>query len=580
MSVHRKTYSRSSRLVESALKEAAKREGKLPNENVTGSPQNVFQAFSNGYARSSQGTSPCRNKGKLTPRSLFSSPSDKENSPNSQAKKLRVEARSPSPQYDDWFSNNSPKLPPVRTYKSKLSSVKKAYPSLDMSKSKILSDKTQNSPVTFKFGSPVRVDLDTDPLSLRNHDEDGYAKRTKLDPREIGFDNLGNTCYINATMQCLLSLSPLISDLSKSCDTRPRNKLIDSFFELVQARESGYMETTKESLRKLHLALGVLDEEFAGYRMQDANELIIRLFDYLKTHYDAYNKGLAEPVSVLMTPESTESDSDDEGSCWSNNPIRSNFEFKLVEEFLCAECGKKGDVKKQISDSLWLPVTKEEEDIASIQNDSAEKLETFVDNFTLEEALGVAMKEERENGCDNCGKTTKFVAESKFLSLPRVLMIQLKRYVYCDGYLNKLSNPITITPLLDISAWMASSTKFPPHWPNDKKLHVSSSSNPELLSSFGLSSMKDADSEKVASCAANGCQYKLFGVIQHIGTSAHSGHYIAYISSPSEDRWRCYDDTNVTEVSLDHVIGDESSKNAYILFYVQDFVYQEMEQVS
>ena len=88
--------------------------------------------------------------------------------------------------------------------------------------------------------------------------------------------------------------------------------------------------------------------------------------------------------------------------------------------FFIFRCGKKGDVKKQISDSLWLPVTKEEEDIASIQNDSAEKLETFVDNFTLEEALGVAMKEERENGCDNCGKTTKFVAKSKFLSLPRL----------------------------------------------------------------------------------------------------------------------------------------------------------------
>ena len=51
------------------------------------------------------------------------------------------------------------------------------------------------------------------------------------------------------------------------------------------------------------------------------------------------------------------------------------------------------------------------------------------------------------------------------------------------------------------------------------------------------------------------------GVVSHIGTSATSGHYVAYIHT--SEGWILFDDTNVREVSEAEVLKQQ----AYILFY-------------
>ena len=57
--------------------------------------------------------------------------------------------------------------------------------------------------------------------------------------------------------------------------------------------------------------------------------------------------------------------------------------------------------------------------------------------------------------------------------------------------------------------------------------------------------------------------YTLTGVLVHIGSSAHSGHYIAYVRTPSQ--WYCTSDKNVTCVSWDIV----AAQPAYMLFYTR-----------
>lgn len=56
-------------------------------------------------------------------------------------------------------------------------------------------------------------------------------------------------------------------------------------------------------------------------------------------------------------------------------------------------------------------------------------------------------------------------------------------------------------------------------------------------------------------------KYNLFGVINHYG-SMHFGHYTAY--AKNEDKWYCYDDSNVTPIQEESKVVTEA---AYVLFY-------------
>jgi ubiquitin carboxyl-terminal hydrolase 36/42 len=56
--------------------------------------------------------------------------------------------------------------------------------------------------------------------------------------------------------------------------------------------------------------------------------------------------------------------------------------------------------------------------------------------------------------------------------------------------------------------------------------------------------------------------YKLYGVLVHLGYTSHSGHYYSYVRAPN-DVWYKADDERVSVVSK----NDALNQNAYILFY-------------
>ncbi len=63
------------------------------------------------------------------------------------------------------------------------------------------------------------------------------------------------------------------------------------------------------------------------------------------------------------------------------------------------------------------------------------------------------------------------------------------------------------------------------------------------------------------------CQYLLTGVIIHVGKSATSGHYTAYVKQPgSSHRWYYMDDCHTQTVSEKDVLKE---RDAYVLFYTR-----------
>eukprot|EP00041_Stephanoeca_diplocostata_P007106 m.97948 g.97948 ORF g.97948 m.97948 type:complete len:765 (+) comp16733_c1_seq8:244-2538(+) len=71
------------------------------------------------------------------------------------------------------------------------------------------------------------------------------------------------------------------------------------------------------------------------------------------------------------------------------------------------------------------------------------------------------------------------------------------------------------------------------------------------------------------------CAYHLCSVICHVG-NVGGGHYYAYGRSPVDDRWYCYDDASVTQVDATEVAACQ----AYILFYQRGRTRQDVKTAT
>ncbi|GKY95003.1 hypothetical protein MPSEU_000464900 [Mayamaea pseudoterrestris] len=117
-----------------------------------------------------------------------------------------------------------------------------------------------------------------------------------------GLTNLGNTCYSNASIQCMSYLPVLRSyllsgqyktagDLNKDNPIGTGGKLLEEFADLVRMLWSG--RGGEKSPSKFRAQLGKLKAQFAGADQQDTQEFLIYILDML--HEDS-NKVRKKPM--------------------------------------------------------------------------------------------------------------------------------------------------------------------------------------------------------------------------------------------------------------------------------------------
>lgn len=387
-----------------------------------------------------------------------------------------------------------------------------------------------------------------------------------------GLHNLGNTCFLNSTIQCLAYLPPFVqSILSIPPSTKnnnhqhharktPKGKLVTHTVQALFRRLHNTGSNKKVQLpgggsgavtpRDMANALDYLSSykrggyKFRRGRQEDAHEFLVHLLDCM-------NDGELREAGINQ-----------EKSGWRDRlPVprldQTTFVVSLVLSWMLAlrrqsliltdtstvQCSFfqhrvfggyfRSQVKCGICEyksNTYDPFL----DLSLEVNKSCRSLDDALREFSRKEVLD----SDNRWRCSGCKKRVRATKQLTVFRPPLSLCIQLKRFSFSEfGGFGYGGSGQKITKRVS--------------YPADLRLPLSD---------------------------GRSCEYQLTGAVLHLGQSPTSGHYTAFVRKPTNgkrDQWFCMDDSYAEPQHEQHVL---QSRDAYLLFYSRKTVKLDLPQ--
>ncbi|KAF0313058.1 Ubiquitin carboxyl-terminal hydrolase 37 [Amphibalanus amphitrite] len=371
------------------------------------------------------------------------------------------------------------------------------------------------------------------------------------DPLYIGLPNYGNSCYQNATLQALLGLCPFLNDMIAlhSGPESDQCRTLHAVAKLMVLRQKALSHCVSSHLSNLRDVFGDIDPAFRGTEMQDANEFLLRLLDTIKDEIDA-----RQP---------------------SANPVRDNFQFQTMENFMCIRCQKR--MPRWQESITWF---------VSVPRRQGSEVPT------LQDALRLSMQpERRELLCQHC-RHGECLVTTKVSQLPRTLILHLNRFFFRGDESKKVQANVSIPKFLYLNEYVADDVKRPPEWRCKKSLlrdlsdiseqarlerppvpllpppapaplsptpaPAPGGESEDLAAEQGhLSEFRAEDDQSRRSLdLAGDNNYRLVGVVSHRHAFGPLCMYVADVYSVGRGHWFHHDDRSVSRVQESDVLGD------------------------
>ena len=346
-------------------------------------------------------------------------------------------------------------------------------------------------------------------------------------PKLVGLRNVGATCYMNATLQCLINTESLTKYLlnesnftiimnnsnlyeltSSYCEVlsnccrddiiyyRPKKfkEVISEknpLFSGIQANDSKdlvdfLLEEMNNELKQLEFTKSSIDNINFNYSNIDLSNKEQSL-NYFKLMSQKQNKSIISKTFYILTENLT--------TCLSCNETKYNYQVMSYLEFFL---------------QTVYEFSKQDKNTQSSKKRRVDLYTCFLQYYEPTNFNG-----NNQIYCQTCKKQEDGIYYNKLYSLPPTLILAFNR-----GIGNSYDCIVDFPQTLNLEPLVQNKTNY---------------------------------------------IYELKGVITHLGASGITGHYIAYIKHCIDGKWYCYNDSTVTLCNNQE--NDFNNGTPYILFY-------------
>ncbi|KAM4742723.1 ubiquitin carboxyl-terminal hydrolase 37-like [Anableps anableps] len=222
-------------------------------------------------------------------------------------------------------------------------------------------------------------------------------------------------CYMNASLQSLLTLKEFVEDIKSQEDVLvlcSEAQLMRCFLNIVRCRSSPDSRLKLEVVMRFKRVLSIQAPEFGQDGMKDAHEFLTAVLNQIRK---------------LLLPLTETAITMGRNYCC---PVQRHLQFKMQNMRTCKGCGVQS-IK--------------EEDFIMLSLD-------LIAGGSVQDMVNMhQMERELEFRCE-CGGNTSSLA-SKFLTLPNYLILHLKRFMFTENLVMvKLEDPIILCREMTVAA--------------------------------------------------------------------------------------------------------------------------------
>ncbi|TPX77781.1 hypothetical protein CcCBS67573_g00939 [Chytriomyces confervae] len=345
----------------------------------------------------------------------------------------------------------------------------------------------------------------------------------------VGLKNLGNTCFMNSTLQCLSGTVPLAryflggnyrKGINRANPMGTKGVLVEEFAQVIKAMWSGQESiVTPAEFKK---RVGEFNEQFKGTEQHDSQEFLTFLLDTIHEDMNIARGVRSKQIDTKSQEDETIPDEIRLQMAWNNyrstnwSIIVDLFQGQLKSKLECLTCGT---TSTTFNTFMYLSVPIPSHNSAG-QKGGPVYLDECLDKFVEIETLD---GEDAWN-CPRCKCKRRTRKTMTIAKLPTILLVHLKRFYYQGPFKSKIDTYVDF-PLasMDLGKYLAAS-----------------------------GGRSDSN------------VYDLYAVSNHAGTLGN-GHYTATVHNSSKKAWYNFSDTRVGVCDVNEL----KTNSAYILYYVR-----------
>ena len=357
---------------------------------------------------------------------------------------------------------------------------------------------------------------------LRNKD----SKKNNPKKKSKGLDNIGATCYMNATLQCLSNTKKLREYFETKYNNSSNKTMSNEFFKLIYHLFNENDSKKSYSPYPFKEALSKENPLFAGVQANDSKDLINFLLEKMHQETNVIDKKVNNIDNNYSIKQQDQTNEQlmlalflEEFTQKFNSPISNLFYGLLETKTQCKGC----NVIKfnfQVYSFLEFPLQqvnlyfynlgKRPLVLENNKNPDIDLLDCFEYNKKID-----LMNGENQMYCNICNRLCDALYSTELYSAPNYLIINLNR--------------------------------------GKGAVYECNVNFPEELNIVNYLSFKNFNTV-----------FNLYAVICHLGPSSMSGHFVAYCRNRNDNKWYLYNDAFVNPCTKPQQYNDGMP---YILFY-------------